>query len=296
MPASRLQNSGTEAMVEKQSISLARAPRWAFWLVSVYVVFLALLPASNIGGINVKVPVFAALTLAALLHSLYEEHYWVRLAAISAIVAVFTGWLLLTFSYPFAETSLALQQYRDVLTTLAGCWFIRLFTQHPSDRLSLARLVLYAIAFESLIKVVLFFYSMHSGIPISAISDRISALFGVQLMTADLGGQSVRLQLVSDDLLPSAVLRYPVSPKEAEDQCLRLRYHPGSVTGVLDVHLLALFLGLHGHWNHSGHLRLAKRLAAYGLYRSSRRSGCVLLRAISNSDRLTLLRELGCRF
>ena len=97
---------------------------------------------------------------------------------------------------------MALIQYKDVITTLAGCWFVRIFTHNEKDLKFFIKLCLYTVAFGSLLKVVLFTYSIATGTSSTDLIGSIRRVFGVQLMTTDFEGMGGRIQYISDTMIP----------------------------------------------------------------------------------------------
>jgi len=116
-------------------------------------------------------------------------------------------WLLLAFLK--ANTAeFAFAQYKDVISTVAGCWFVSLYVDDGSNTVRYLRLVTYCVAITSLLKLVLILYALSNSIPISEIVTRISAFFGVILMTTDFGSSGElggRFQFVSDELIPLCI-------------------------------------------------------------------------------------------
>lgn len=218
-------NNGRRAL----SPNLPRVSRELSLLFATYIVLLVLLPAGTVFGINVKALVFIPLLAAVAIRSASEDGFPLRLAFMLLTLTAFMGWTVLPAFYPVFTPQMAPSQLKDVLTTLAGCWFIRKLTQNVEDRRCFLRLVLYSVAFGCFLKVLIFLYSLRSGVPVSDIVDRISQLFGVKLMSADLGEMSVRLQFVSDNLLPMCVFAL---------LCLRRKLQIGALQSLILMALL----------------------------------------------------------
>jgi O-antigen ligase len=108
---------------------------------------------------------------------------------------------------------------------------VRVLTRAEADKRAFVRLVLCVTAIGCLLKGVIFVYSLKSGVSVSDIMDRVSLLFGVKLMTADLGDTSVRLQFTSDNLLPACLFAL---------LCLRKKLRIGAVAGVVMMVLLLM--------------------------------------------------------
>lgn len=172
------------------------------WLVfATYIVFLILLPSGSIYGINVKIITFVLLVLVSALLIAQERYAAAHFSFAAAVITVLGVWtvfsLINTFYSPYA-----LMEAKDVLTTLAGCWFIRFFASRERDRKKFIRLCLYGVAFGCVTKVLILMYALTSGVAVSAIIQHISAAFGVTLMTIEFGDLGGRLQFGSDNLLP----------------------------------------------------------------------------------------------
>lgn len=167
-----------------------------------YIVFLVLLPSGSVFGVNIKVLIFVPVALFALKRMLQQRDALYQLAVSAGLLTLFLGWIFVAQCYAFYNVGLSLLQYRDIITTFAGCWFVRLFTQDAQERMRFIRVCLFAVAFGGLLKSVIFLYSLMSGTPISGILDGLSRIFGVQLMTFDLADAGIRIQFPSDSLIP----------------------------------------------------------------------------------------------
>lgn len=165
--------------------------------------FLTLLPSGSILGLNVKMIAFVPVSFFAFKISLRRGY--VTLAINIGVVLVISAWLILSQFYAMFPFTLALTQYKDVITTLAGCWFVRMYTLEEEDRKTFIRLCVYTVAAGGFLKVLLFSYSMVTGVSTTSLIDGISKIFGVQLMTADLGELFGRIQFVSDTLVPICI-------------------------------------------------------------------------------------------
>ncbi len=201
----------------------------SFTLFCLYVVFLILLPSGSIFGVNVKILVFVPLALLATQKALAEKEVFYRLAILACLLAAFLGWVLIAQCYGFYNIALSLSQYRDVTTTFAGCWFIRLFTANEIDRKIFVRVCLFTVAFGGLLKFLIFMYALSTGVPVSTIMDGIAHVFGVQLMTVELGDLGGRIQYPSDTLVPVCLFAI---------LCLRKRLRIGGLVSLIMVSLL----------------------------------------------------------
>ena len=167
-----------------------------------FLFLLVLLPSGSVLGINVKVIVFLLLGLAAVTRYLDNpKSSFLSLSYIIAVPLSLMAWVLLSPIYG-VDMALSFAQYRDLIVTIAGCWFVFLLgTDRDSDRPFL-RLVLSAVLCTSLIKGVILAYAALRGIPVGSIIDVISNAFGTQLMTVDLGDFGGRIEFISDGLIP----------------------------------------------------------------------------------------------
>ena len=170
-------------------------------LFSLFIVLLALLPAGSIYGVNVKILVFVPLAVIAAHRLASEERAFAQFAFAAACCCLVLAATLRSFLDSF-YSELALSQAKDVLTTLSGCLFVRLFTPTFIDREKFIRLCIYTVGLGSFLKVLLLLYSLVTGSSVADMVDLISAIFGVKLMALDLDGAGGRLQLPSDNLLP----------------------------------------------------------------------------------------------
>lgn len=119
----------------------------------------------------------------------------------SLVLCTTTAWLFPSLLNPFYAGT-ALSQYKDVLTTFAGCLFVRLFTPRRSDREKFVKLCVYMVAFGCALKFAIIEYTFATGTSTSDILERLSRAFGVKLMSIELGDVGGRLQFPSDNILP----------------------------------------------------------------------------------------------
>jgi hypothetical protein len=200
-----------------------------FSLFCLYVILLILLPSGTIFGLPVKIPVFLPLLALGLKLSFQEDNCLFECGFNISIVAAFVAWLLLSQLYPMFSFTNGLSQFKDIVTTLIGCWIIRVFTKTEQDLISFLRVCVYTVAFGSFIKLFIFIYSLRTGVSIASIIDGISNAFGVQLMVMDFGDVGGRLQFASDTLLPMCIFAV---------LCARTKLRIGSITSVLVTGLL----------------------------------------------------------
>ncbi|WP_083346144.1 O-antigen ligase family protein [Terriglobus roseus] len=198
-------------------------------LFALYIFISVILPGGSILGINVKILTFVPLTLYGiqLLSRQREAISQVFFALMVAAVASF--WLIPSLMNPFYDIW-GFPQYKDVLTTLLGCLLVRLFTLDMVSREKFIRLCIYAVAFGSFLKVLLFLYSIKSGVSISDVIQRVSHVTGVVLMSVDIDGAGIRIQFPSDNVIPICVFAITA---------LRKRLRIGALSSFL---IVALFV------------------------------------------------------
>ena len=178
------------------------------FLFSLYTALLVLLPSGNIFGVNVKVIAFLLLFPVAL-------YKWFSSAPVTYVTTIrllfppllLSVWLLLSILNG-GSILLAFLQFKDVIVTLIGCWFVSLYVNDESTTIRYLRLVIYCVAITSLAKLALLMYAIANGIPILDIVTRISTFFGVGLMTTDFnaaGEVGGRFQFISDTLIPLCI-------------------------------------------------------------------------------------------
>ncbi len=168
-----------------------------------YIVLLILLPTGSVFGVNVKLLAFLPLLFGALNRMAREDYPLNSMSWNLFVLCAFFAWAFLYLFQPINEPALAFSQFKDVVTTLAGCWIIRLFA--TSDREKFIRVCIFAMAFAGFLKVFIFGYAFMAGIPVSAIVEGISKQFGVVLMSLDMGDFGGRISFVSDTLLPICI-------------------------------------------------------------------------------------------
>ena len=169
---------------ERQSVSNARFYPWLF---SFYAILLIALPTGNVFGLNVKMVAFVPLLFATLFRSIGQRTnpYWM-LSWLVGVPLYFCYWVFLGQAGQY-DLSLAFLQYRNLLITLAGCWFAFVYIAEDRSRLlSFIRLVLWVVAAMSVLKVLVTVYCFLRGIPISTIMNGIGNTFGIKLMSFEL--------------------------------------------------------------------------------------------------------------
>lgn len=189
---------------ERQSLSSAR---FYPWLVSFYTILLIALPTGNFFGLNVKMVAFIPLFFATLFRAIGQKAnpYWM-LSWLVGVPLYFCYWVFLGQAAQY-DLSLAFTQYRNLLITLAGCWFTFVYISEDRSRLlPFIRLVLWVVAAMSVLKVLVTAYCFLRGIPVSTIMNGIGNTFGIKLMSfelneADPDAVGSRIMFTSDLLL-----------------------------------------------------------------------------------------------
>ncbi len=172
---------------------------------SIFVFITVFFPSGTLYGINLKLPLYAALLPLAgyrFFRGRVSAGDLMRLLSIPAVLAV---WMLIGLTYGF-DTASVLRQYTDIFLTLLLCWLAALFCDGIEERsFQLVRLVLLAEIATSLMKTGLIAYALVRGIPVVQVVTAVSEAFGVNLMTMDLGALFGRVQFVSDALIPICI-------------------------------------------------------------------------------------------
>lgn len=165
-----------------------------------YIISLIALPTGNVFGVNVKILLFLALIPPALDRCLRREprsFVW-----LIAVPVLFSLWVLLGVLNSF-ELSLALAEYKDLITTIAGSWLVALYIGENGERaIGFLRLVIYTVAAIGTAKLAIVYYSFASSVSVVDIVQAISKTFGVELMALDLGDFGGRIEFISDYLIP----------------------------------------------------------------------------------------------
>lgn len=134
-----------------------------------------------------------------------------HLVAVLTVLSGLSFWVVVALLYHF-DTPSIVRQFTDVLLTIMVCWFVRLaWLEDAASCLRFLRLVVNASLATALAKLGLIAFALLRGIPIMEMVMRVNAIFGVDLMTMNLGDLLGRFQLVADELIPLCifiVLRY----------------------------------------------------------------------------------------
>ncbi|ADW71140.1 hypothetical protein AciX9_3857 (plasmid) [Granulicella tundricola MP5ACTX9] len=177
------------------------------WLFSFYTILLIVLPTGNFFGLNVKMVAFVPLFFVMLFRAIGKRTnpYWM-LSCLVGVPLYFCYWVFPGQTGQY-DLSLAFAQYRNLLITLAGCWFALVYISEDRTRsLSFIRLVLWVVAAMSVLKVLVTVYCLMRGIPVSTIMNGIGNFFGIKLMSfeldeADPDAVGSRIMFTSDLLL-----------------------------------------------------------------------------------------------
>jgi hypothetical protein len=180
-------------------------------LLSIFI-FLAILLPGSIHGINLKYPLYALLIPLAFLRCFQRGLATPRhLVAVLAILTSLSFWVFVALVYRF-ETPSIVRQSTDILLTVMVCWFVRLaWLEDAASCFRFLRLVVNASLVTALAKLGLIVYALLRGMPIVEMVMWVDSIFGVDLMTMNLGDLLGRFQLIADELIPLCVfivLRY----------------------------------------------------------------------------------------
>ena len=206
-------------------------------LFRVYLVLTVALPSGSIYGLNFKTPLYLLLIPSALYVHVRDRrrNLGVETGLLFATPALFLLWVLLSQVYGFNAAG-ALRQYLDILLTFATCWIAVLFAgDTEAGRISLLRTIVFAEVAAGLFKVSLVGYAVIRGIPIPEMVVGLDRIFGVDLMTMDIGDLLGRIQFVSDGLIPVCIFAI---------LCLRNRIRIGFLLSMAMLVLLTLSLFL----------------------------------------------------
>ena len=180
------------------------------WLIGIYTVLLVALPTGNVFGLNVKMLAFVPLFCVTLARAIHRKAnpYWM-LSWLVGLPLLFSFWLFPGQAEQY-DLSMALLQYRNVMITLAGCWFVSVFIDGDEERMiSFAKIVLWSVAAMSILKMLIVAYCLLRGVPVSAVMNGIGDSFGIKLMSFELeeaepGAIGSRIMFTSDLLLAPA--------------------------------------------------------------------------------------------
>jgi hypothetical protein len=176
------------------------------WFFIVFVFITIFLPGGSIYGINFKYPLYAGL-LPLSVYSVFNRRQIKagQGALILGVPAILSVWMILGLSHGFSVPGVV-RQFSDILLTVLLCWLSRVFSdRQESRRLAFLRLVLYAEVATAALKIGLIGYAVLRGIPVVQMVIWLDTVFGVDLMTMDLGSLFGRIQFISDELVPVCI-------------------------------------------------------------------------------------------
>ena len=176
------------------------------WFFFTYIFVTVFLPGGSLFGINFKFPLYLGLLPLAVFNIFRRrQSSAVHLALIVAVPTVLGAWVVLAQLYGFGPAS-SFRQFQDMLLTLLLCWLTVIFCDGKDDRrLRYFRVVLNSVIATAVLKIGLIAYAVLRGIPVVEMVEWLSKIFGVQLMTMDLGALFGRVQFVSDELIPVCI-------------------------------------------------------------------------------------------
>ncbi len=169
----------------------------------IFIVLTIVLPSGSIYGLNLKSPLYVVLLPLALFSFFYRAEATAEKVALLGIVpTILSAWILIGLLHGFPFSS-AMRQYLDVVLVLLLCWLAAIFCGNDLSRQRrFIRVVLYSEVATGVLKIAILGYAVLRGIPTVEIMLDLSHVFGVNLMTLDLGAMFGRIQFVSDALIP----------------------------------------------------------------------------------------------
>jgi hypothetical protein len=164
------------------------------------------LPSGSIFGFNFKYPLYVGLLpLAAYSVFRHRQAKAEDLALVLAVPAILSLWMILGLCNGFSVPSVA-RQYTDILLTILLCWLAKVYcSSRESRRLRFLRLVLSAEIAAAVLKISAIAYAVVRGIPVVQMVMWLDSVFGVDLMTMDIGSLFGRVQFMSDELVPVCI-------------------------------------------------------------------------------------------
>jgi hypothetical protein len=164
------------------------------------------LPSGSVYGLDIKAPLYLML-LPLTAYTMFKRTKVTRhdLVFLAIIPAVLSLWMILgvVHGFPFASS---LRQFADLLLTLILCWITTVFCgEDYRRRIRFLHIVLNAELGACLLKFAVLAYAVANGIPTVQVVEQLSKIFGVNLMTMDLGAMFGRVQFVSDSLIPVCI-------------------------------------------------------------------------------------------
>lgn len=172
---------------------------------SVFLFITVFFPSGTLYGFNLKLPLYAILFPLAVYRLLRDRVKAGDLILLISVPSLLAVWVVIGLSHGFDPAGV-FRQFTDIFLTIFLCWFANFFSEGDEDRsFRLVRLILTAEVMTSLMKVSLIAYALIRGIPVVQVVTALSAAFGVNLMTMDLGALFGRVQFVSDALIPVCI-------------------------------------------------------------------------------------------
>ena len=176
------------------------------WFFCSFVFITVFLPGGTLYGYNFKYPLYVGL-LPLSVYSAFSHHQIkaTQSALILGVPAVLSSWVILGLSHGFNVAGV-LRQFTDVLLTFLLCWLAQVFcNRQESRRLTFLSLVLYAEIAAAMLKIGVIAYAIARGVPVVQMVVWLNTVFGVDLMTMDLGALLGRIQFISDELVPICI-------------------------------------------------------------------------------------------
>lgn len=199
-------------------------------LFCLYLFVVIVLPSGSILGVNFKLGLYGLLLPSALSVLLSDGR--MRLSEVALLLmtpTVLLVWVVEAQVYGF-EIAGTLRQYTDILLTLLTCWLASLFCRRSEQaKLQFLRTLIFSATVASSLKAGLVVFAMARGVPVTSLVNAIDRIFGVELMTMDLGALLGRIQFISDGLIPLCVFAI---------LCYRQRLRIGALASVASLTLL----------------------------------------------------------
>ena len=175
-----------------------------------------MLPSGSIFGINVKILLSLLLFVSVFFIDKNVRVVSGLIGQAMALTCFLTIWVLVPNLAYMGEFLLGLSQTKDILVTflLPGILCFLVSRKDTSAQKFMELCCNWTVCLV-LIKVLIFCYSILSGIPVVQVMENISTLFGVVLMSFDLSDLGGRVHFVSDFLIPPVLYYYIALRKKA---------------------------------------------------------------------------------
>jgi O-antigen ligase len=175
----------------------------------VYVAVLLILPTGSILGINIKILLFAVVSMLMIrLQGLRGFRRSQSFFFVLALIGLLMIWAVMGMARGY-QAKMVLFQFRDIAVTIFGSWLIVAYAAGERIHgLRFLQTVLYSVGFTSLLKCAMLAYSLKTGTPVSDLNTTINNSFHIQLMTIDFDSLETtlgRIQFVSDSVLPICI-------------------------------------------------------------------------------------------